>query len=81
MPSGYSASVKGVIGAVLAALVMDWAIIVMSSLVGSGLIVVSLGLQSLQGVMLATALAAVGIIVQATITRGKREVPAQNRSQ
>ncbi len=73
--------VGGVIGAVLAALVMDWAIIVMSSLVGSGLIVASLGLQSLQGAMLAAALAAVGIIVQATITRGKLEVPAQNRSQ
>ena len=63
--------VGGVIGAVLATLVMDWAIIVLSSLVGAGLIVASLGLDSLQGAILAGVLAAVGILVQATLMRSK----------
>ncbi len=63
--------VGGVIGAVLATLVMDWAIIVLSSFVGAGLIVASLGLDSLQGAILAGMLAAVGILVQATLMRSK----------
>ena len=71
----------GIIGAVLAALVMDWAIIVFSSLVGSGLIVSAFGLQSLQGALLGAALAAVGIFMQAAFMREKLVTPSQNRNE
>ena len=71
----------GFIGAVVAALVMDWAIIVFSSLVGSGLIVAAFGLQSLQGALLGAALAAVGIVMQAAFTREKLVIPSQNRNE
>ena len=68
-------------GAVLATLVMDWAIIVLSSFVGAGLIVASLGLDSLQGAMLAGALAAVGILVQATLMRNKDSQSLDERAE
>jgi len=43
----------------------------LSSFVGAALIVASLGLDSLQGAILAGVLAAVGILVQATLMRSK----------
>ncbi len=61
----------GVVAAVLATLILDWAIIVLSSLVGAGMIVTSLGLDPLQGGIVAGALAAVGILLQAALMRGK----------
>jgi len=73
--------VGGVIGAVLATLVMDWAIIVLSSFVGAGLIVASLGLDSLQGAILAGVLAAVGILVQATLMRSERSQSGDERAE
>ena len=63
--------IGGVIGAVLATLVMDWAIIILSSFVGAALIVTSLGLNSLLGWILDIVLAAVGITIQATIMENK----------
>lgn len=80
MPDLAVSFVGGIIGAVLAAMVMDWAIIVLSSLVGSGLIVAAFGLQSLQGALLGAALAAVGIVMQAAFTREKLVTPSQNRN-
>ncbi len=73
--------VGGVIGAVLATLVMDWAIIVLSSFVGAGLIVASLGLDSLQGAILAGVLAAVGILVQGTLMRSKYSQSGDERAE
>lgn len=61
----------GVIGAVLAALLMDWAIIVLSCLLGAALIVPVLGLQPLGSTLAYAGLVAVGIIVQAQFLRGK----------
>ena len=81
MPDVAVSLAGGIIGAVLAALVMDWAIIVLSSLVGSGLIVAALSLQSLQGALLGAALAAVGIFVQATFTRKKLDTQPQDYSE
>ena len=81
MPDVVVSLTGGIIGAVLAALVLDWAIIVLSSLVGSGLIVAALGHQSLQGALLGAVLAAVGIFVQATFTRKKLDAPQQDRSE
>lgn len=68
----------GLLGALLAAFVMDWAIIVLSSLVGSVLIVTPLNLQPFQGALLASVLAAVGILVQAKFTRIKPDTPSQD---
>lgn len=81
MPDVAVSLAGGIIGAVLAALIMDWAIIVLSSLVGSGLIVAAFGLQPLQGALIGAALAAVGIFVQATFTRQKLDTPSQDRSE
>jgi hypothetical protein len=81
MPDVAVSLVGGIIGAVLAALVMDGAIIVLSSLVGSGLIVAALSLQSLQGALLGAAFAAVGIFVQVTFASKKRDAQQQNRSE
>ncbi len=63
--------VGGVIGAVLAALLIDWAIVVLSCLVGAALIVPVLGLQPLASALAYAGLVAVGIIVQAHLMGGK----------
>jgi len=62
--------IGGVIGAVLAAFLMDWAIIVLSCLVGAALVVPALGLQPLMSALVYAGLVAVGIVVQAQLTRG-----------
>ena len=69
--------VGGILGAVLATLVLDWAIIVLSSLVGAGMIVAAVGLEPLQAGIAAGAMAAVGIVVQAALMRGKLGNPAK----
>jgi ABC-type lipoprotein release transport system permease subunit len=56
--------IGGVIVAILAATLIDTAIIVMSSLLGAALIVSTLGLQPLWSAVAYAALAAVGIVVQ-----------------
>ena len=55
----------GIIGAIFAALAMDWAIIVLSSLAGSSIIVAALGLQPIPGLLAGGGLTGLGIIVQA----------------
>ena len=67
----------GILGAVLATLVMDWAIIILSSLVGAGMIVAALGLEALAAGAAAGAMAAVGIAVQAALMRGKLGNPVK----
>lgn len=67
--------VGGVIGAVLATLLMDWAIIVLSCLVGAALVVPALGLQPLASALVYAGLVAVGIVVQAQLMRGKGHKP------
>ncbi|MDX1433070.1 MAG: DUF4203 domain-containing protein [Gammaproteobacteria bacterium] len=61
----------GVLGAVIATFVMDWAIIILSSLVGAGLIVGALDIESMQRAILAGVLVAGGVLVQAGMMRGK----------
>lgn len=70
----------GLIAALVAALVMDWAIIVLSSLIGAGLIVATLGLAPLHGVIAASVLATVGIVIQSRTTRGRRERSSQTQT-
>jgi hypothetical protein len=69
--------VGGLIGAVLAALLMDWAIIVLSCLVGAALVVPALGLEPLASALVYAGLVAVGIVVQAQLLRGKDHGPGQ----
>jgi hypothetical protein len=62
--------VGGLLGAIAAALIMDWAIIVLSSMVGAALIVSSLRLGDLGSLLAYVGLLAVGLIVQAQLMRG-----------
>jgi hypothetical protein len=55
----------GVIGAVLAVLVMDWAIIILSSLVGAGAIVAAAGMGQPTGALVFVVLTVVGAAIQA----------------
>ncbi len=66
----------GIIGAIFAALAMDWAIIVLSSLAGSSIIVAALGLQPLAGLLTGGGLTAVGIIAQGARLRRLPVKPA-----
>ncbi len=56
--------VGGVIGAVFAATVMDWAVVVLSCLLGAALVVARLGLDDRIGLLVFLGLVAVGIVVQ-----------------
>jgi hypothetical protein len=75
MPDFALILVGGVIGAVAAALVVDWAIIVLSTLVGVGMIVGALELVPLHRLILAGVLAALGIVVQSSTARKRQERP------
>ena len=57
--------IGGVLGALLAAWVMDWAIIVLSCMVGAALIVASLRLEGLTSLLVYAGLVAIGIVMQA----------------
>ena len=57
----------GVIAAVIAVLLMDWAIIVLSCLVGAGAIVAQLPLSPRVGAILFAVLVIIGIVVQARL--------------
>jgi hypothetical protein len=63
-------AVGGILGAIIAALVMDWAIIVLSSLAGAAAIVGSFQLDSTIAAVLFVVLAVVGIVAQ-----GRRLAP------
>jgi hypothetical protein len=66
-------AVSGLIGAVFAALIMDWVIIVLSCLVGAGAIVVSLSLDQMVALLVFVVLAAAGIFFQAKVMARSRE--------
>lgn len=59
--------VGGVIGAIVAALLMDWAIIVLSCLVGAGAIVSQLRLRDTKTAIIFFVLVIIGIFVQAKL--------------
>ncbi|MEZ6097837.1 MAG: DUF4203 domain-containing protein [Pirellulaceae bacterium] len=65
--------VGGVIGAVIAALVMDWAIIILSSLVGSGAIVAVIAADPAICAIVYALLFGLGVTVQARHLRRTRE--------
>ncbi|KPK95006.1 MAG: hypothetical protein AMJ94_00750 [Deltaproteobacteria bacterium SM23_61] len=66
-------AVSGFIGAVFAALIMDWVIILLSCLVGAGAIVVSLGLDQMARLLVFVALAAAGAVFQAKVMARSRK--------
>ncbi|HZD41282.1 MAG TPA: DUF4203 domain-containing protein [Terriglobales bacterium] len=59
--------VGGIVGAVIASLIMDWAIIVLSSLVGAGAILQAIQLGQPASVIVFILLVAAGILVQRKI--------------
>jgi Domain of unknown function (DUF4203) len=68
--------VGGVAGAIAAALVMDWAVVILSCLVGAALVVSSLALGDLVGLLAYAGLVAIGIVVQRQLLRGHKRTPA-----
>jgi len=72
--------IGGLVGAVIAALVMDWAIIVLSCLVGAALVAPFLGLGEAASLIVYVGLVALGITVQAKlIGGGKHGSPESKR--
>jgi len=71
--------IGGLVGAFFAAWLMDWAIIVLSSLVGAVLVVTSLGLHGVAGFAVYVVLAALGIAVQAWMMEAMRPGAGRER--
>lgn len=67
--------VAGVLGAVIAVLIMDWGIIVLTALMGSAVIVSAVSLAPLVEAMGFTVLALTGIFVQSYV-RSRRRAPS-----
>ncbi len=63
------AAVGGVIGAILVAALLDWALIILSSLAGATAIVQAIALQPTVETIVFIVLVAIGIIVQASLVR------------
>jgi hypothetical protein len=66
--------VGGVIGAIVAALLMDWAIIVLSCLVGAGVVVHQLHLGNAKGAIVFVVLVIIGILIQAKLIERSEEI-------
>jgi hypothetical protein len=65
--------VGGVVGAIIATLIMDWAIIVISSLVGAGAVVEASALGQRVSIIVFVVLATAGILVQARLLPRSKE--------
>jgi hypothetical protein len=73
---GITFLVGGVIGALLLLVLFDWAVIVLSSVVGAYLIQSAIILPPSGSVALFVVLAAIGVVVQATAMRGRSATAA-----
>jgi hypothetical protein len=71
--------IGGVVGALFAAWLMDWAIIVLSCLVGAVLVVTGLGLRGAAGFVVFVVLAALGIALQARMMDAANRGAGQER--
>lgn len=69
--------VGGFLGAFFAAIAMDWAIIILSALAGSVIIISALGLHSALGVLAGGALTIGGIVIQAAYLPGTNTSPSK----
>jgi hypothetical protein len=74
--SGITFLVGGIIGALLLLVLFDWALIVLSSIVGAYLIQSAITLPSSGSVALFVVLAGIGVVVQATAMRGRNATVA-----
>jgi hypothetical protein len=70
----------GTLGAVTAALVMDWAVIILSSLLGAALIVPSLGMGDVGNAFAYAVLVAIGIVVQERLASGSARREARENA-
>jgi Domain of unknown function (DUF4203) len=68
--------VGGVAGAIAAALLMDWAVVILSCLVGAALVVSSLALRDPVALLAYAALVVIGIAVQRQLLRGQKRTAA-----
>ena len=74
--SGTAVSIAGgFLGALFAAFALDWAIIVLSSLAGAGIIVAALELQPIMNLLAGAGLAGIGIVAQAAQLRHLQSKP------
>lgn len=69
----------GAIGAVIAALIMDWAIIVLSSLVGASVIVTAFAIDPLISMILYLLFVTIGILIQAKFCGGNKKYVGRPR--
>ena len=67
--------IGGIVGAMLVVLLFDWALIVLSSLVGASLISQAIPLEPLFGVLLFIGSLFVGIVIQAGMIRAEKSKP------
>ena len=72
--------VGGIVGALLTTVLFDWALIVLSSLTGAGLITQVIPLRAPLVLLLFVVLVAVGIVAQAGLARRGRRGPAKART-
>ena len=75
MPSWIPFIIGGVLGAVLVAVMFDWALIILSSLLGADLLVQAMRAGQLLGIALFVILFLVGLGIQAGVRRGERPKP------
>lgn len=66
--------IGGILGALLAFMMFDWALIILSSLAGATLIVQSFQLESIMTTILLVVLFIIGVIIQASLTGRERRV-------
>ena len=71
--------IGALVGALFAAWVMDWAIIVLSCLVGAALVVASLRLEGLASLLVYAVLVAIGIIAQVWLMSAARTASGKER--
>ena len=71
----------GFLGALFAAMALDWAIIVLSSLAGAGIIVAALELQPSMNLLAGAGLAVLGVIAQAAHLRQPPDKPVPETSE
>jgi hypothetical protein len=74
-PAWLNGLIGGILGVILIYLLFEWALILLSSLVGSSMITQAFQLHNLIGVLVYIALLVIGVVVQSRGSRPKRRSP------
>jgi hypothetical protein len=69
----------GLVGAVLVIALFDWALLILSSLTGSAMIVQTIGLQAIPSGLVFVVLAGLGVAVQARLLMGEQGASPSSR--